>query len=169
MQCAGFDPIVAAEPKVLILGTMPSVVSLQAEFYYAHPRNAFWPIMADYFQLPVATLQQKRALIEQSRLALWDVLQACERSGSLDAAIRQPVANVFGDLFEQYPSLNTVLLNGKAAEKHFKQAVLPNQLLPASLRVQALPSTSPANARMPFETKKQIWHQALNEVFKTKL
>lgn len=167
MQCVGFDPIVAAEPKLLILGTMPSVASLQADFYYAHPRNAFWPIMADYFQLPVETIQQKRLLIEQSGLALWDVLQACERSGSLDTAIRQPVANAFTVLFQQYPSLKTVLLNGKTAEKLFKQAVLPKQPLPDQLNIQTLPSTSPANARMKLETKKIIWHQTLREAFKS--
>lgn len=167
MQCEGFEAIVGDQPEILILGTMPSVKSIEEAFYYAHPRNGFWPILADYFQLPIDTIAQKRALIEQSRLALWDVLQACERSGSLDSAIRQPIANDFSALFEAYPTLRWVLLNGKTAEKLFKQFVLSKQSLPENVNIAVLPSTSPANAQMTLEKKKAIWHQTLNDAFKS--
>lgn len=163
MYCAGFDPIVATEPKVLILGTMPSVRSLQIEFYYAHPRNAFWPIMATYFQLPVKTLAQKRALIEQSGLALWDVLQACEREGSLDSAIKQPEANDFATLFQTYPDLKAVLFNGKAAQNLFEKQVIKKQSLPDDLLFYSLPSTSPANAQLTLESKRFFWHKTLQK------
>lgn len=163
MECRGFEPIIGAHPKVLILGTMPSVASIEEAFYYAHPRNAFWPIMAAYFQLPVETLQQKRALIEQSGLVLWDVLQACERKGSLDSAIKQPEANDFAALFQTYPDLKAVLFNGKAAQNLFEKQVINKQSLPGDLLFYSLPSTSPANAQLTFERKRFYWHETLHK------
>ena len=122
-SCTGFAPISAQQPKWLILGTMPSVKSLQAQFYYAHPQNAFWPIMGEIMQRPVDTTAQRIALIESSHLMLWDVLAHCHRSGSLDAAIKQPQANDFSQLFNTYPSLTTVLFNGKKAQQLYRQQV----------------------------------------------
>lgn len=167
MQCHGFEPIIAEKPRVLILGTMPSVKSIADDFYYAHPRNGFWPIMAAYFQLPIESIAQKRYLIEQSELALWDVLQACERSGSLDSAIRQPIANDFAQLLANYPSIKHLFFNGEAAFKLFQKQVVKQQTLADDLSLTRLPSTSPANARMSLQDKMSIWHQSLNDAFKS--
>ena len=163
--CRGFAPIIGQKPRVLILGTMPSVASLSAGFYYGHPRNAFWPIMGDLFQRPVETEAQKRALIENSPFILWDVLQACERVGSLDSAIQHPQANDFSVLLQQYPRIRVVVFNGQKACQLFQKHVLKKQLLPEEVIQDwvfwSLPSTSPANARMNFQHKKDAWQAKL--------
>lgn len=161
-QCTGFDLISAKQPKWLILGTMPSIKSLQAEFYYAHPQNAFWPIMGQIMQRPVATQAQQRALIETSHLMLWDVLGSCQRSGSLDAAIKQPKANDFERLFKTYPSLSMVLFNGKKAYQLYQQHVLAQQKVPKTLSYKVMPSTSPANASWRFVDKQLFWQEVFS-------
>ncbi len=148
----------------MVLGTMPSVASLEESFYYAHPRNAFWPILSDYFKLPIESTEQKVALCKQSGILLWDVLSSCERQGSLDSAIKQPEANDFASLFQQYPSLKTILFNGKAAQNLFEKQVTKKQALPDDLVFFSLPSTSPANAQLTFENKRVLWHETLEQV-----
>lgn len=163
-KCQGFSPIVPTQPKVLVLGTAPSVVSLKEAFYYAHPRNAFWPILADYFNQPVDSIEAKKALCFENDILLWDVLSACERQGSLDSAIKQPEANDFEKLFQRFPDLKHVVFNGKAAEALFKKQVIKQQKLPQDLVFHSLPSTSPANARLTFENKRVFWHKTLQQV-----
>lgn len=162
-KCQGFSPIVPVQPKVLILGTAPSVVSLEKSFYYAHPRNAFWPILADYFNQSANTVEAKKALCLENDILLWDVLSACERQGSLDSAIKQPEANDFEALFQTYPDLKAVLFNGKAAQNLFEKQVIKKQSLPEDLMFYSLPSTSPANARLTFENKRFFWHKTLQQ------
>ena len=88
-RIVAFPPVARADARILILGSMPSVVSLEAGFYYGHPRNAFWRILAEVFHAPLPeTIDEKKALIVGHQLALWDSLTACEREGSLDSAIR---------------------------------------------------------------------------------
>lgn len=164
IQCHGFDAITPENPRCLILGTMPSVVSLQESFYYSHPRNAFWPILSDYFQLPIETTEQKIALCKQSGVLLWDVLSSCEREGSLDSAIKQPQANDFELLFLQYPDLKSILFNGKSAQNLFEKQVMRKQNLPEGLILYSLPSTSPANAQLTYENKRVLWHETLEKV-----
>lgn len=159
-----FDPIIPKLPKCLILGTMPSVISLEESFYYAHPRNAFWPILSDYFQMPIENTEQKITLCKESGILLWDVLAACEREGSLDSAIKQPEANDFATLFQTYPDLKAVLFNGKAAQNLFEKQVIKKQSLPDDLVFYSLPSTSPANAQLTFENKRVLWHQTLQQI-----
>ncbi len=159
--CIGFEPIIGKQPRVLILGTMPSVQSINQAFYYAHPRNAFWPIMEKLLHQPLSSEQQKRQAIQQSAIFLWDVLQACERQGSLDSAIKQEQANDFRWVFDTYPTIKTVVFNGQAAEKLFKRHVLKKQSLPAELSFFTLPSTSPANARLTFADKVLLWQEKL--------
>lgn len=160
----GFAPIIGDSPRFLVLGSMPGVKSLADQRYYAHPRNAFWPIMATLFDFDSALAYEARcALLTQSGVAVWDVLQACHRPGSLDANIDNAtmVINDFKYLFEQHPSFSHVFFNGAKAESVF-QHVLPtlseSQLL--SLSMQRLPSTSPAHAAMSFEQKLGHWETA---------
>ncbi|VAW49930.1 G:T/U mismatch-specific uracil/thymine DNA-glycosylase [hydrothermal vent metagenome] len=160
--CTGFPPIIPPEPKVLILGTMPSVVSLREDFYYAHSRNAFWPIMASLFGESPTSKKEKSVLCQKKGIFLWDVLQACQRKGSLDSAIQRPVANDFESLFQRYPDLKNVAFNGKAAEKLFQKEVLSVQDLPKSLHFISLPSTSPAYAAMSLESKRLLWQEKLS-------
>jgi len=152
-----FSPIVCERSKLLILGSMPGEVSLKAGQYYAHPRNAFWPIMGQLFGAGPSLLYQERVAILQSvGVALWDSLQACQRPGSLDASITEEVANDFLALFVKYPNITHVFFNGRNAEKAFRRHVLP-ALLEDRHVFERLPSTSPAHAAMRLETKVQAW------------
>lgn len=165
--CEGFAPIEPSSAKVLILGTMPSVASLEAAFYYAHPRNAFWPIMAAILNVDEAdlkTVEQKQAALKENGILLWDVLQACHRQGSLDSAIESPQANDFSALFKRHSELHSVFFNGKTAESLFKKHVLGQQSLPENLNLVTLPSTSPANARLKLDDKRLLWQEKLSKV-----
>jgi len=162
--CQGFDPIMPKQAKILILGTMPSVESINQSFYYAHPRNAFWPIMQRLLNRELLTEPVKRTALQESGIFLWDVLSFCEREGSLDSAIKQPVANDFTWVFDQNPLLRTVVFNGKAAETLFKRHVAKKQSLPSGLTYLSLPSTSPANARFSMEDKVLLWQEKLGDL-----
>ena len=105
-RIVAFDPVAPPGARVLILGSMPSVESLNQGFYYAHPRNAFWRILAQVYAEPFPEVIPARiALLERHELALWDVLASCERQGSLDSAIRQPAPNDFEGLFRRCPNI----------------------------------------------------------------
>lgn len=151
-----YNPICAPDARTLILGSAPSVLSLRDGFYYAHPQNAFWRIIADAYGQPrPATIQQKTALILNRRLALWDVIHSCERAGSLDANIKNAEPNDIPSLLAQCPRIDRVLLNGTTAcalyRRHF-----------ASLGLEAIkmPSTSPAYT-LPYARKLAAWREAL--------
>lgn len=155
----GFAPILGEQPKVLILGTMPSVASLQSRQYYGHPRNAFWWIMAELLGFDQALPYAQR--VEQLKLehiAVWDVIAACHRPGSLDSRIDSSTVqpNDLPCLFREQPSLKLLAFNGQAAAKLFKQFIGLDQW-PGEHMV--LPSTSPAHASMTHEQKLQRWRQ----------
>ena len=162
--CTGFNPIIPTKPKVLILGTMPSVVSIEQTFYYAHPRNAFWPIIASQIGRPLNSIEDKKQACDELGILLWDVLQSCQRPGSLDSAIQQPLANDFESLFKPFSQLKTIAFNGQAAEKLFKKEVLKKQNLPQDLVLITLPSTSPAYAAITFEDKRLLWQEKLSKL-----
>ena len=113
----GFPPVIDARVETLILGSFPSEASLAAGQYYAHPRNQFWPIMGALLGEPLVALPyaQRLARLLAHQVGLWDVLGACHRDGSLDAAIRAPQPNAFAPLLEQAPRLRRVLFNGQTA------------------------------------------------------
>lgn len=162
--CQGFKLIHAQDPHWMILGTMPSVQSLEQAFYYAHPRNAFWPIMSDLVDMPISSKEEKVALVKRAGLVLWDVLQSCERKGSLDSAIKDASANDFAQLFLLYPNIKTVVLNGQKAEQLFKRYVVKKQQIPENINYLVLPSTSPANAAKSFEDKRLFWQEKLSHL-----
>ena len=109
----GFPPIASERSKVLILGTMPSVVSLRTGQYYANPRNIFWPIMGELFDAgPSLPYDERVEILQSVGVALWDVLQVCVRPGSLDASITEEVANDFPAFFAEHPSITHVFFNG---------------------------------------------------------
>jgi len=160
-----FEPLVGHQPRILILGSMPGIASLQAVQYYAHPRNAFWPIMAELFGIdPTASYEHRVSELSRHPLILWDTLKACHRPGSLDSNIdaKTARANDFPGLLKRFPGIRAILFNGATSEKYFKQLVLPN--LPETLEVALLgmPSTSPAHAGMSFEKKLSVWRQLLD-------
>ena len=156
----GFPPIVGVTSRVLILGTMPGEESLRRQEYYGHPRNQFWRILADIFHAPLAeTYPERVALLRQKRLAVWDVLQTCERQGSLDQAIRNAVPNDFRGMFKTYRNLRMIVFNGRKAQDLFEHTVLRQQGLEGiALPRLLMPSTSPA-ATLPLSAKVERWRQ----------
>ena len=161
-----FPPILGETPRLLILGSMPGEASLRLGQYYGHGRNAFWPILCELLGVPAEAdySTRTRALIERG-IALWDVIAACERDGSLDTAI-QPASiqvNDFATHFEARPGFARIAFNGGSAEREYRRRVLPS--LPDRQRQLPrvrLPSTSPAHAGMRFEAKLAAWRVLLN-------
>jgi len=154
MKKYSFSPISHPNASVLILGTMPGVQSLTLQQYYGHPRNAFWKILFRVFETPFSTdYEQRKSVLLENDIALWDVLEACVREGSLDSAIEQEVANDFDTFLKAHPNIRHIYFNGQKAAKYFKQHVAVSD----SYHLITLPSTSPANAGMSFEIKLMEW------------
>jgi len=156
---AGFPPIARDDARVLVLGTMPGVASLAAGAYYAHPRNAFWGIMAVLVGFDVgAPYGERAAALRAAGIALWDVLDACRRPGSLDTAIDPEtiVVNDFKGFFAAHPRIGHVFFNGGKAAELFRRHV-GGDVLPAGVATLRLPSTSPTNARLRFGDKLAAW------------
>ncbi len=161
MRVAGFPPIIGKQPRVLILGSMPSEASLNAHQYYAHPRNAFWPIMGQLFEFdPGEPYQQRCQYLIQQHIAVWDVIASCTRQGSMDSAIESKSiqTNDFFHLLGYYPTIRYIFFNGGKAEQEFKRRVLADlkNAVPR-LAYKLLPSTSPANARLSQQQKLSHW------------
>ncbi len=157
-RIVAFPPVAPPRARVLVLGSMPSVESLNQGFYYAHPRNAFWRIMAEVFGEPFPEdIPARVALLERHGVALWDVLESCEREGSLDSAIREPTMNDFDALFERCPKIDRVLFNGGTAERLFMKR---GAAYLAGREWARMPSTSPAYT-LSYERKLAQWRQAL--------
>lgn len=161
MHETGFPCVAASDAHVLILGSMPSVASLEAVQYYAHPRNAFWPIMGELLgfdaRLPYA---ERLEALKNNRVALWDVAYRCIRPGSLDSNIdRDSIEpNDFAAFFQGHADIRAIFFNGTTAESLFRKLVLPT--LSESIRnlpMQRLPSTSPAHAARDFTAKLAAW------------
>ena len=155
----GLPAVVGANPRVLILGSLPGEASLAASQYYAHPQNQFWPLLQALWprhpQPPRADYAGRCEWLLERGLGLWDVYASCEREGSLDSAIRCAQVNDFAGLRQRCPDLQLALHNGGESYKHARQTEA------LGLIALKLPSTSPANASWSFDKKLQAWHHAL--------
>ncbi|MBU1215290.1 MAG: DNA-deoxyinosine glycosylase [Gammaproteobacteria bacterium] len=152
-----FPPVADRNARILILGSMPGIKSLQEHEYYAHPHNAFWKIMGELIGAqPHLPYEQRLEKLKQAGIALWDVLHSCTREGSLDSDIQHEQANDFATFFADHPRITRVYFNGGKAEQSFRKYVLKEQTLP-ELELQRLPSTSPAHAGMRYEAKLSEW------------
>ncbi|ABM15228.1 MULTISPECIES: DNA-deoxyinosine glycosylase [Mycolicibacterium] len=152
-----FPPLAAPGARILILGNMPGVASLQAQRYYAHTRNAFWGITGELFGFdPAAPYDHRVAVLTAAGVAVWDVLRHCRRAGSLDSAVEPDsmVPNDFASFFADHPAITHVYFNGAAAEKNYGRLVTA----PATVSYTRLPSTSPAHT-MSFDRKLAAWRQ----------
>lgn len=157
-----FPPRVTRDCRVLVLGSMPGVRSLQLAQYYGHPHNLFWPFMQALCGVPAdAAYDARVAALNAAGVGLWDVLQACERPGSLDSEIapHSEVPNAIGALVEAHPSLRALAFNGGKAWQSFRRHVQPGLPAPLAARIALLPlpSTSPANASVARATKLERW------------
>ncbi|CAH0297705.1 TDG/mug DNA glycosylase family protein [Rhodococcus fascians] len=157
-----FEPIVDEHAHTLILGSMPGVASLAAQQYYAHPRNAFWPIMGALFGAgPELPYEARTERLVRSGIAVWDVLKLCTRTGSLDSAIVESsiVANDVANLIAGHPGIDTVLFNGAKAADSYRRYVA--NAVQQDVECIRLPSTSPAHASLTLEAKTRLWSAAL--------
>jgi hypoxanthine-DNA glycosylase len=155
----GLPPIIGDDARVLILGNMPSVISLGEQEYYANPRNAFWRITGEMFGFAAdGPYDERTTALTAHGIAVWDVLRSCRRVGSLDSAVEPDsmVANDFGHLFARHPGITRVFFNGAAAEKNFTRLVG----VAPDLRYRRLPSTSPAQT-MRYADKLAAWREAI--------
>jgi len=160
----GFPPVARPDARVLVLGSMPGIASLRLRQYYAHPRNAFWPIAADLYGFDAAAGYAERvAALTAAGVALWDVLQACERAGSLDADIDPAtvVPNNFAAFFRAHPGILRVCFNGAKAAALYRRHVLPGLAAQARPAYVDLPSTSPAHAALDRAGKLAAWRAGL--------
>lgn len=152
-----FSPVIGNNTRLVILGSFPGVASLQAQQYYAYPRNQFWPIVGALLGEPdliAYGYEDKLAFILANGVGLWDVYKACERQGSLDSNIRKGEANDLSLLLDFAPDLKVIAHNGRAS------AGFMSKTLALGVEVLALPSSSPAYASMRFEEKLKHWKQA---------
>jgi hypoxanthine-DNA glycosylase len=162
----GFAPIARGRPRVLVLGSLPGRKSLEMGQYYAQPQNGFWRIMGALFGAgPSLPYPERLERLIANRVAVWDVLAAGERDGSLDSAIvpASVVVNDFGGFFARHADIGLVCFNGAKAADLYRRRVAPVLAVQfASLPFLVLPSTSPANASVPFAAKLASWSAALS-------
>ena len=160
-----FAPVTPASARCLILGSMPGTASLDANQYYAHPRNGFWKILQSIFGGSIETYEHRLQLLAANRLALWDSLKHCHRPGSLDASIQTDSVecNDFNTLLQQHPTIELIAFNGKAAEKWFRKLALPELGSAEACTLVSLPSSSPAMAMLSLEQKTEQWRTVLTD------
>lgn len=160
-RSSGFPPILGDSATILVLGSLPSRKSKQASEYYAHPQNAFWPIMGKLFGFaPDLSYAKRTELLASNGIAVWDVLASSVRPGSMDSDIDVSTAlpNDFVDFFHTNLAVHLVCFNGQKAATMFEKLVLDrHDELRSGRRYETLPSTSPAFAAMSFEEKLENW------------
>lgn len=154
MKSFSFAPISSQNAKILILGTMPGTKSLELNQYYGHNQNNFWKFMFTILGEEFSTeYETRKNLLIKNNIALWDVLQFCDRIGSLDSAIKNEIANDFEAFLASHPQIDSILFNGQKAAAFFKKYVH----LKKEYKTFTLPSTSPANASKAFQDKLTEW------------
>ena len=155
MNPTSFPPVSGEQPRILILGSMPSVRSREEGFYYAHPRNRFWQVIAACFESEVPqTVEEKKRLLFANGIALWDVVACCEIHASDDSSIRNPVGNNIAELVDG-SSIQKILCNGQKAYQ------LYCRLNDLSIPAVSMPSTSPANAVWSLDRLINMWKTEL--------
>ena len=155
-----FDPVFDSESRILVLGTMPSPKSRELGFYYSHPRNRFWPVLAKIFCEDVPETPEKRKEFAlRHKIALWDVLKECDIEGASDSSIKNAVPNDISVILNS-ADIKAVFTTGATAAKLYKKFIKPETKIPAI----ALPSTSPANAKVKFEELCEEYEIILNFV-----
>ena len=157
-RISSFPPIISEGSKILILGSVPGVKSLEMQQYYAHPQNQFWKIIFQLFEEDFTADYRKRTeIIRKNNIALWDVIDSCEREGSLDTKIRNEEHNDILKILRDHPNIKAVFCNGQKSFKNLKKILGKDSEIP----VFVLPSTSPLHT-VSFDKKLAEW-----EILKT--
>ena len=155
-----FAPVFTSESRVMILGSMPSNLSLKKGQYYGNPRNAMWPILFSLLGEPLEEDYDKRiAMALRHGLSFWDVARSCQRKTSADSKIRDVTPNALETVLEQCPHLKAFAFNGKKAYEMFEKFYgdRTEYSLSRKMEILVLPSTSPANAMLNLEEKQRAW------------
>ncbi|MCZ2083452.1 MAG: DNA-deoxyinosine glycosylase [Flavobacteriales bacterium] len=152
-RISSFPPLISEDSKVLILGSVPGIKSLEMQEYYAHPQNKFWRILFELFDEEFTTdYCGKIKLLKKYKIGVWDVIDSCERKGSLDTEIKNENHHNILKLLEDFPSIKVIFCNGQKSFKTLNK-ILPNDL---EIPIVVLPSTSPAYT-IPYDKKLQEW------------
>ena len=160
-KISSFPPIIDKESKILILGSIPGVKSLEMQQYYAHPQNKFWKIIFELFNEKFTTDYKERIeILEKHHIALWDVIDTCERKGSLDSEIRNEEANKIEELLQNFPNIKAIFCNGQKSHKNLQKILGKKFRLP----IIVLPSTSPAYAGLSYFDKLKSWYIILEKL-----
>lgn len=148
-----FPPIIDNNSKIIILGSIPGVKSLEKQQYYGHPQNKFWKIIFELLNEEFTEDYAERInILKKHNIALWDVIDSCERKGSLDSEIKNEEANQIEELLEDYPNIKAIFCNGGKSYKNLQKILGKNYKIPVFL----LPSTSPLHT-VSFEKKLEEW------------
>ncbi|WP_267402407.1 MULTISPECIES: DNA-deoxyinosine glycosylase [unclassified Chryseobacterium] len=152
-----FPPIIDKDSKIIILGSIPGVKSLEKQQYYAHPQNKFWKIIFELFNENFTEDYAERInILKKHHIALWDVIDSCERKGSLDSEIKNEEANQIAELLEEFPNIQTIFCNGGKSFKNLQKVLGKDFRIP----FYVLPSTSPLHT-ISFEKKLEEWKAIL--------
>lgn len=159
-RISSFPPIINTSSKILILGSIPGVKSLEKQQYYGHPQNKFWKIIFELFNEEFTEdYVQRINVLKKHHIALWDVIDSCERKGSLDSEIKNEEANQIPELLQEYPNIQAIFCNGGKSYKNLQKMLGKSPLIPFYL----LPSTSPLHT-ISFERKLEEWKKILEFV-----
>lgn len=157
MRSTGLPPVIEGPSRVIVLGSMPSAMSLELGRYYGNPRNQFWTIVFSLFgKEPDPDYEDRIAFLKERKIALWDVIESCERKGSLDTSIQHERTNDLNGLFRCHPDIGLVVFNGIKAERSFWTNASLDSSIERRLKFITLPSTSPANTTRA-EVKRTEW------------
>jgi hypoxanthine-DNA glycosylase len=152
-RISSFPPIIDQESKILILGSVPGVKSLEKQEYYGHPQNKFWKIIFELFEVDFTeNYVEKIEILKKNKIAVWDAIDTCERKGSLDSEIINEEANDIKNLLQTHPNIRAIFCNGGKSYKNLKKILDKNSEIPVYL----LPSTSPLHT-ISFEKKLEDW------------
>lgn len=151
------EPVYDADSKILILGSFPSVKSRESGFFYGHPQNRFWKVLAAVMGQEVPqTIAEKKKFLLKNHIAVWDVIQSCTITGSSDSSIKNVVANDLSKILDR-ASISQIYVNGRKAEQLYQKYIYPQ----TERKVVCLPSTSPANAAWNLERLVDVWKEIL--------
>lgn len=150
-------PVFGENSKILVLGSFPSVKSREEGFFYGHPQNRFWKVIANAFDTPTPqNIEEKKALLLSNGIALWDVIHSCDIVGSSDSSIKNVVPNDISKILKT-ASIEKIITNGKKADSLYKKYIEPK----FNIKATCLPSTSPANAQWSLDRLCDVWKNEL--------
>lgn len=159
-RISSFPPIINDTSKIIILGSIPGAKSLEKQQYYGHPQNKFWRIIFELFNEEFTENYAERiAVLNKNHVALWDVIDSCERKGSLDSEIKNEEANHIAELLEEYPNIKAIFCNGGKSYKNLQKILGKN----FRIQIYLLPSTSPLHT-ISFERKFEDWKRILEYI-----